>query len=377
MSEAPTPSPDAVGARSWRWGTVFALAWLVLLVPSIRDALALGTTQGQAGAVVLVAFAGCYAYAVRGLRPVFRDEGGPRPEQVRVTIGVMLGLAVVAVVLLGELGLGTAPYLAVVGPILMRRAAFLWVVACAAATEVVSVSLGRHWQDDSGIALSTLSAGLSVWGFALLMQRQADRVRAARAEGLLALANERNRFGRDLHDILGHSLTVITVKAELAGKLMDSAPDKARAELADLERLSREALVDVRRAVEGYREITLAAELSRARSALAAAGISAQLPHALDEVPPDLKELYAWTVREGVTNVLRHSAARSCTISVGPAGISVADDGRGLPAAARDGTAETGNGIRGLQERARSLGCIAELAPLPGGGTRLTVGPAS
>ena len=105
----------------------------------------------------------------------------------------------------------------------------------------------------------------------------------------LELADERNRFARDLHDILGHSLTVITVKAELANRLIDVDPARARAEVADLERLSRDALADVRRAVQGYRELTLPGELARARTALSAAEITADLPNSTDDVEKDVK----------------------------------------------------------------------------------------
>ena len=134
-------------------------------------------------------------------------------------------------------------------------------------------------------------------------------MRAHEKNAELAVENERTRFARDLHDILGHSLTVITVKAELANRLLDVDTERARAELTDLERLSRDALADVRRAVEGYRELTLPGELARARTALAAAEIEAELPNSTDEVPSHLRELFAWTVREGVTNVIRHSGA--------------------------------------------------------------------
>ena len=112
----------------------------------------------------------------------------------------------------------------------------------------------------------------------------------------------------------GHSLTVITVKAELAGRLLDVDPERARAEVADLERLSRDALADVRRAVEGYRELTLPGELARAR-AVAARGRDRGRPARQPPTtcPRDLRELFAWTVREGVTNVIRHSGATRCT----------------------------------------------------------------
>ena len=163
----------------------------------------------------------------------------------------------------------------------------------------------------------------------------------------LAVDNERNRFARDLHDILGHSLTVITVKAELAQRLLDVDPARAKAEVADLERLSRDALSDVRRAVEGYRELTLPGELARARTALAAAEIDADLPNSTEEVPSDRRELFAWTVREGVTNVIRHSGAQRCTVRLTHDAAEVLDDGRG-PTEDPAG----GSGLLGLRERA-------------------------
>lgn len=118
----------------------------------------------------------------------------------------------------------------------------------------------------------------------------------------LAVEEERGRLARDIHDILGHSLTVITVKAELAGRLLDVDVERARGEIASLEALAREALADVRGAVVGVRDISLAGELARAKAALAAAGIDSTIPNAVDDVDPSLKELFAWTVRESVTN---------------------------------------------------------------------------
>ena len=144
---------------------------------------------------------------------------------------------------------------------------------------------------------------------------------------------------------------MITVKAELAQRLLDVDPARAKAEVADLERLSRDALFDVRRAVEGYRELTLPGELARARTALAAAEIDADLPNSTEEVPSDRRELFAWTVREGVTNVIRHSGARRCTVRLTPDAAEVLDDGRG-PKEDPAG----GSGLLGLRERAAALG---------------------
>src|SRR6185437_11442335 len=167
---------------------------------------------------------------------------------------------------------------------------------------------------------------LAIWGISQSINRNIEVLAVREENARLELDDQRNRFARDLHDILGHSLTVITVKAELAHRLLDVDPARARAELADLERLSRDALADVRRAVEGYRDLTLPSELARAREALRAAEIEADLPNSTDEVPSELRELFAWTVREGVTNVIRHSRASRCSVRLWPDAAEVADD---------------------------------------------------
>jgi two-component system, NarL family, sensor histidine kinase DesK len=150
---------------------------------------------------------------------------------------------------------------------------------------------------------------------------------------------------------------VITVKAELANRMLDLDPARARAELEDLERLSRDALSDVRRAVDGYRDLTLPGELARAREALRSADIAADLPNSTDEVPTELRELFAWTVREGVTNVIRHSGARTCRIRLAADRVEVCDDGNGPPAGAPS-EASAGHGLDGLRERAAALDAV-------------------
>jgi two-component system sensor histidine kinase DesK len=177
----------------------------------------------------------------------------------------------------------------------------------------------------------------------------------------LAVDKERSRFARELHDIMGHSLTVIAVKAELAQKLLEVDLDRARAEIADVERLSRDAMTEVRRAVDGYRDITLPGELVRARSALTAAEIEPDLPSSTDGVPAELQELFAWTVREGVTNVIRHSAATRCVVRLSPDRAEVADNGTAGPSLGGHGS-----GLDGLRERAADVGATVvtrELQP--------------
>ena len=198
------------------------------------------------------------------------------------------------------------------------------------------------------------------------------QLRAAREElARLAVAEERLRFARDLHDLLGHSLSVIVLKSELAGRLLPAAPERAAVEVADVERAAREALRQVRAAVAGYRQPALRSELAAARELLAAAGIVASIDDAAGPLSPELDALLAWAVREGVTNVIRHSRARHCAIRVSRHGevmrVEVTDDGRGLT----DGSPSGGSGLAGLSERAVAHGGRLQAGPLPAGGFRL------
>ncbi len=196
-------------------------------------------------------------------------------------------------------------------------------------------------------------------------------LRAAREElARLAVAEERLRFARDLHDLLGHSLSLITLKSELARELVPSAPQRAIAELRDVEAAARAALREVRTTVTGYRQPTLAEELAGARAMLTSAGIAARIRQDGGALPAALDATLAWAVREGVTNVIRHSGARCCVIRLAQAEeaitLEVADDGRG-------GATGGGNGLLGLAERVAAHGGAVVAGPCAGTGFRLRV----
>jgi two-component system sensor histidine kinase DesK len=197
-------------------------------------------------------------------------------------------------------------------------------------------------------------------------------LREARDEiAALTLAEERARMARDLHDVLGHSLTTITVKAGLARRILESSGDgeRAVAELRDVESLSRNALSDVRSTVSGYRKASLPAELVGARVALQAAEIVADLPHAVDNVPAELQEPFAYVLREGVTNVIRHSGARRCEVRLGESWIEIRDDGVG--GVSSSGRGPAGHGLAGLVERLAQVGGSLTAGPDPDGGFRV------
>jgi two-component system sensor histidine kinase DesK len=206
---------------------------------------------------------------------------------------------------------------------------------------------------DNGYGLAVLLGSLATYGIRLAVERQQRLLVAQQEIAALAVQNERARIASDLHDILGHSLTVVTLKAELAQRLLDVDPGKARRELRDLEALARDALADVRATAMGVRGISLPGEIAAARAALAAAHVTAELPGAADEVPTKVRELFAWTIREAVTNIVRHSRASHVEVRLSPASVEILDDGVG---AATGAPAADGQGLSGLRRRAEALG---------------------
>ncbi|MFL1378962.1 MULTISPECIES: sensor histidine kinase [unclassified Nocardiopsis] len=184
-------------------------------------------------------------------------------------------------------------------------------------------------------------------------------VEGQHARARLAVTEERLRFARDMHDLLGHSLSALAVKAELAGRLIDRAPERAEKELREVHELAREALVQVRAAVSGYRELDLAEEVASVRGVLETAGTRVEVTGLEGlEVPGEVAGPAAWVVREGGTNVLRHSEAARCRIDfslVGGEGdralvVEMSNDG------AREGDGGKGNGLNGLSERLSAAG---------------------
>jgi two-component system sensor histidine kinase DesK len=171
-----------------------------------------------------------------------------------------------------------------------------------------------------------------------------------------------------LHDVLGHTLSVIILKSELAGKLIDRDPQRAKLEMADVEKTSREALAEVRTTIRGYRAYSLEAELKQAQATLETAGVKVKSESAEVALTPVQESVVALVVREAVTNVVRHAGARNCLLRLTPVNgtcrFEIQDDGRG-------GGAAEGNGLRGMRERIEALG--GTLQRETNSGTRLTI----
>jgi two-component system, NarL family, sensor histidine kinase DesK len=345
-----------------RLGPLFAGVWLFFLLNPLLEGWAhRDEVRGMLGMASTLAFAAAYmSLWVRARADRQRLVDTPPLSWSLPYLAALVGLGALTIACVGEPGMACAVYVSVACVMVFpfRVAAPIAVVLV-----VGTIALGalEDWGSQVGTAFGIMAASVAVFGLRAVMTRNIDLVNAQLENSRLAVDNERTRFARDLHDILGHSLTVITVKAELAQKLLDVDVDRARAEIADLERLSRDALTDVRRAVEGYRDITLPGELVRARVALRAAEIDADLPNSTDDVPSELRELFAWTVREGVTNVIRHSGAQHCEVRLTATSAEVRDDGPETHSPFGHGS-----GLDGLRERATDVGAIVvtrELSP--------------
>lgn len=354
------------------WRLLWAGVWLVFLAYPIGDILSGSYSAAKAAAawLTLITFAALYLVAMwSALEILPRDSRGTRlmPLVGLTSLGVVLVL-----VFRGQWS-GVLIYCGVaMGWTLATR----WLVPSLLALGVFIVLAGRYlgmaWADIAFGAFLSLALGFTMLGLRYLV-RVIIELRAAREEiARLAVSEERLRLARDLHDLLGHGLSVIALKAEVARRTLNSDTGTASAALEDVERVARESLREVRDMASGLRQRSLREELDSAREILTAAGIIVEVNGDTGTVPGDVDSLLAWTVREGVTNVIRHSHARRCLISIaasaGAIALEITDDGTGT----RHST-ESSMGLRGLRERMASAGGRMDAGPRDGGGFQLRV----
>jgi two-component system sensor histidine kinase DesK len=249
--------------------------------------------------------------------------------------------------------------------LLVLRPSVAWplfglVAAAAAATGPL---LGMNFVGSVYITVSTVLTGLIVYGLNRLAQLVVE-VHAAQTElARLAVTQERLRFARDLHDLLGFSLSAVTLKSELACRLVPAAPDRALEELRSILEISRQALSDVRTVARGYRDMSLTSEAVSAQAVLAAAGIQAQVRCRAELPEGEVNTIMATVLREAITNLLRHSKAEQCRIdcrrtSSGEVVLTIANDGVQKTATGfRDpSSGADGSGLGNLQFRLASIG---------------------
>lgn len=363
------PVDDAVSddlRDPWdRYGWVMGSIWLVFLVFPIVSTVNEDNWWPWRALTVLAVIAFGAAVGVG-----FARLGRACTEQARYAVGrqhllVMLVLFLLTIPVAGWASLGMIAFFVSLSwfalPVRGAFAVFTGCLAVTVAAPAIGGVLGQAWY----FVLIVGGVGIATGLIRVLDDRQAEHQEFSTH---LALSQDRERVARDVHDVLGHSLTVITLKAELAERLLEVDPQRAAAEVHQIRDISRQALAEIRATVGGLRVARLADEVAAATSVLADAGIGAQMPADAEVVDPRHRIVLAWAVREAVTNVVRHSGADHCRVELGPSSLTVSDDGRGMS------NRREGNGIRGLRERVGSAGGTLDLRAGPDGrGTTLEV----
>jgi two-component system sensor histidine kinase DesK len=363
-------------------GRLAAVAFSGLLVIPVKDLLESDPSPVRLGLVL----AGVGAFAVVFLwRLAFARVAEGPGRSLALWVGVALALAVALVV--GDGPERWAPLFIFVSAVIGVRIPLPWAAygigACTAAS-VMALAPTAPVDNTLAVALQALALGALTVAMRRLRSTVLELHEAREQLARLAVTEERLRFARDLHDLVGHSLSLIALKADLARRLFVADPDRAAKEVADIDVVARDALAEVRQAVSGYRQPTLAQAVATGRMALEAAGIEASWDIARVAFPEDLDTALGWAVREAITNVIRHSRAHRCSVRVTAglveAAAEVVDDGSGPEGA--DATAApavgsgalppwAGNGLSGLGERLQALGGRLEVARRPEGGVRL------
>jgi len=356
----------------WR---LYQHAWLVcLLFPLVSLMQEPSTTLHLIpGLVALVFFAASYTWLMWP-HPVSRHAHG----RAHSPLSVLLFVVLVVLTLVFSLVDGRAwlwlfiGVSAIAGMILPMRSAFAAVMLLTLFPLIITMGTSgdmRHVDWPLTIALILLVRGLGLDMIGIARMSGAIReLHAARGElARMAVIEERLRMARDLHDLLGHTLSLVTLKSELAGRLIEQEPARAVQEIHEVEHVARQTLREVREALAGYRHPRLESELEGARQLLSAAGIECSLEHPVLDLPPAIDAVLAWTVREGVTNVIRHSRARQCFIRLscenGMVRAEVINDGD-LQKLADNGTVQAGSGLAGLSERITTQGGRMEAGPM-------------
>ena len=343
--------------RWTRLGRWFMAVWVVFALPSVVQIL----QTGQDAAHLAVA-GGILTWGAIWIWYWMRPAG-------RSHTGEIVGL-VANVVILGMFAFFTPAPINVGGVLVfafilagvcfpLRQAVWIMVGLSVLELAISAVRLDPPSIAASGLVNSILVGVVGI-GARIFYQSYLQLVAARDQLAHLAVTEERLRFARDLHDLLGQNLSVLVLKSELVAKqLPNDADDSVRNEVRDIAQVARKSLNDVREAVSGYRRPTLQAEISSARSALRAAGIGLAVEDRLGTLEPEQDGVLAWCLREAVTNVVKHSGARRCEVRIfrddGIARLEVSDDGHGAEAL------NGGSGLAGMRERVELVGGTMKL----------------
>ncbi|MES2866705.1 MULTISPECIES: sensor histidine kinase [Microbacterium] len=349
-----------------RYGWLMAALWLVFLIYPLMALLRSEAAQMwiTTGWIALGAFVVIY---VAGFMNGMSFGGGgltTRPKPIQwVAFGGMIVTAALTIPAAGGSALSFLPFIMSFASYgLNRLAHWLTMAVCVAVTAMVVFLTPQGAAYLSILAIIALLGAVNTVSTSLI-------IRSAQAEELgleLATSEGREAVARDVHDLVGHSLTVVSLKAQLVRRLIDSDPERAKAELADIESLTAEAIAGVRATVAGVRSAALVEQLDSCRDALHSVDVTMRVEGDVTALSPAQSLTASWILREATTNVLRHAGASTVTVHIAPGGFTVADDGSGF--AGREGS-----GVRGMRERATIGGAMFDVRTGESGGTRVEV----
>jgi len=365
-------------------GTLFTGVWLLYLIGPVADLFTQHYSMFDrvSGLTLILVFSAIYL--------AFVPRWPMRPARAPYAVIALAAMATVASIMYGGTGAsGLWIFVSSAAGLLIpdRRHAVIGVMANTVLYILFAITGHVGSASLLGNLLPVVFIGLAMVGLRRQHQLTAELAQAREEVAQLAANEERLRLARDMHDLTGQSLSTITLKSELAARLLERLPagaerDRARDEVEQVAAVSRQTLRDIREAISGYRRPTLAVEIITARAALASAGITARddtdLTLLSGTFDPDAEAALAWCLREAATNVVRHSGARNCDITLTQRKksltLTVSDDGRGhtpatCPASA--GPASAGTGLHGMSERLSAVGGSLELRPDEHPGFRL------
>ena len=347
---APRISAPAI-ALPWLVFTGFFFVKFLYVTPPVWEVVL--------SAAVMIVFLFAYFAAFRNYR---------RPARLRVPSMIMLGLGVV----MAPINPGANVFFSYPAWFLARAYPTRRALAAIASVATLAVALTLVFDLSANFLapalLITVGLGLMSLATRRYEETQQALVRSREEAEHLGRIAERERIARDLHDTVGHSLSVIALKSDLAAQLADERAKAAAGEMREINSVARQALAEIRATLSGYRQLSLEAELDALAGTLADAGIECRRDIADVDVPPHVESVLAMVFREAVTNVLRHSEARTCTLTLCEDGTEVVarirDDGIGV-------RREPGNGLTGMRERVEQMSGLLDVST--DGGTTLTV----
>lgn len=342
-------------------GTFMSLVWLGFLYFPISQALTLPLGSKIISLVLTATFALAYviAFILSWRKPIMGErnfryfDGRHRLRKSdAIAFAVLVLTTLLQVAVLEPLdSLAFLPFIAAAAPFTLPQAVGYIAGALTVLASFLIPGFVPNGQEYFGLTITTSAVFMFVAGITFFI---GSSIESQRQAGTQAILEERERVARDVHDVLGHTLTVIALKSELAGKLLERDPERAQTELREITNLARESIEEVRQTVAGLKVQSLFEEITATSQVLESAGIDLQREGSawsnLDSIPAVNQAIFAWVIREATTNIIRHAGASRATIKLDRSNLTITDNGVGIPPDA------AGHGLEGLKARVEQVG---------------------